>query len=117
MGAGLSQKQIYSRVYDRLQSIKRDLECQGVAVIYRKQSLIRYEVENSQKIGGFNISFRISNSSNGEVAGFPTVYITGALRDNGNYGWHQPSNDTFEAGISKLVELFSESILNQEAGI
>ena len=107
MGAGLSQTQIRSRVYNRLQTVKHRLERAGVSVVYRKGSLVRYECQNSQKIGGFNISYSISRASNGEVAGFPRVYITGALRDNGTYGW-QETLGTFDLGIDKLIELFSE---------
>jgi hypothetical protein len=107
MGAGLSQKQINSRIYNRLQTIKRQLEQRGVSVFYGNHSLCRNEVEGSQKIGSFNIRYDISRASNGETAGFPQVYITGALRDNGTYGWQKEAG-SFDKGIEKIIEIFSE---------
>lgn len=108
MGAGLSSKQINSRIYNRLQSIKNQLAKAGVTVVYKNYSLIRYEAEHTQKIGGFNISFNVMRASNGEVAGSPSVYITNALEGNGSYSWREKSAGSFEQGISKLIEIFGE---------
>jgi hypothetical protein len=107
MGAGLSTKQINGRIYNRLQTIKRNLERAGVAVVYRNYSLIRFEAEGTQKIGGFNISFSVSTASNGKCA--PLVYITGSLRQNGRWGgWNNLNHGTFEQGIAAIINTFSE---------
>lgn len=107
MGAGLSTKQINGRIYNRLQTVKRQLERAGVAVIYKDYSLVRYETEHTQKIGGFNISYRISRASNGETAGFAGVLISGALQGDGRYS-RMASEGTFEQGIAKVIEIFGE---------
>jgi hypothetical protein len=107
MGARPSQKQINSRIYNRLQTIKRQLQKAGVAVIYKDKSLVRYETTNTEKIGGFNISYRTLHANNGEVAGFPVIYITGTMSEDGTYGWQKPQG-SFDMGINKIIEAFAE---------
>ena len=79
-------------------------------MIYTKDSLVRYEAEHTNAIGGFNISYNVSRASNGEVAGFPSVYITGTMKQDGTYGWMK-KDGSFEQGIDKIIEAFSEPTL------
>jgi len=111
MSAGLSTKQINDRIYNRLQTVKRQLERAGVPVHYHKFQLTRFEPENSRAIGGWNISFRIIHASNGEVAGSPQIYISGSTQGDFRFGGFlatSASNGSFEDGIKKLIELFAE---------
>lgn len=105
MSAGLSNKQIYNR----LQTIKRQLERAGVTVIYRKRQLVRFEAEGTHKIGGFNISFEVLHARNGECARTPVVYITGTPNHlEGRYGGRDFNHGTFEQGLEAVINLFSE---------
>ena len=97
MSAGLSQKQIYHRVYSRLQGIRRELQRAGVPVAYGNRTLF-YNGEDAHV--GFEIGFRVLQASNGEVAGLPFVSIS------------QPANrETFDhlqfrRGVERVKELF-----------
>ena len=109
MGAGLSQKQIKSRIYNRLKTIQRNLGKAGVPVSYHNYQLCRFETANSPHIGGWNISFRTSRASNGEVAGVPAVYITNSIRGDFKFGgFDQDSLGSFDQGIAHLIQIFSE---------
>jgi hypothetical protein len=112
MGAGLSTKQINSRIYNRLQTIKRQLERANVPVAYRHKQLLRFEIENTSRIGGWNISYQTIRASNGETAGAPSIYITSTIQGDFRFGGFSNQHDTgsFDAGIAKLIELFSEPV-------
>jgi hypothetical protein len=109
MSAGLSTKQINSRIYNRLQTIKRQLSRAGVPSTYHAHQLCRFETVNTPNIGGWNISFRVIRASNGESAGTPSLYITNSLQGGFHFGgWDADNNGAFADGIKKLIELYAE---------
>lgn len=60
MAAGLSQKQIYNRIYNRLQRIKGELRQQGYFVEYKDRALVNR--------GGTDVVwFSVGHASNGET--------------------------------------------------
>ena len=63
MSAGLSKKQIYTRVYTRLMGIQHKLFLAGYHTNYARSCLWHY--------GKCVVSYRILHASNGEVAGIP----------------------------------------------
>lgn len=109
MAAGLTKKQWYTRMYNKLQSTKRELEKAGVAVVYRNLQLfpdmtgLTHETHDL----GFNISFQTSRASNGEAAAWQviTVVIDGKKE---LYGWMQKDGD-FEKGMLRVSQLFGKS--------
>lgn len=109
MGAGLSTKQINSRIYRRLKSIEYDLSKAGVNSIYKRFELVFFEgdgitIPHSRIDGGFNIKFRISRASNGETAGFPVI-LTVLNGERKTFGWQEPAG-SFEDGIAYIKAHF-----------
>lgn len=110
MGAGLSNKQIQGRVYRRLLAVGRDLHKAGINTIYRRGALVFFEGDGitfpyNRTDGGFNISYRISRASNGEVFGTPTVFMT-YKGEAKQYGFSD-TGGTFEQGIAFIKENFA----------
>lgn len=105
MAAGLTKKQINSRIYTRLKRLQHKLLLAGVHCIYQNYQLAADVTGLETVHDGFNIRFGVSRASNGEVAGFvyATVYT---LDTTERYGWLQPAGD-FDKGIARIVELFS----------
>jgi hypothetical protein len=99
MGAGLSQKQIYTRTYNRLQRHMYDLRAAGVDAGYSDRV-----VKGQDEWGnGFSISYKVLRASNGEVAGLPTVSIVnGGKRQS--FEWLQ-----FERGLDEVKKLFTKT--------
>ena len=67
MSAGLSQKQIYNRIYKRLKKIQWEAHQQNINLIYRNRTL--YDDENHPVI-----YFEIHQASNGEICGILKNY-------------------------------------------
>ena len=108
MAAGLSQKQIYSRVYRRLMSLKGQLRKAGVNTLYKNRSLVFFDTADLHIDGGFNIKYRVSHASNGECAGFPTVYLAfEGKRENFGSALFEKSDGTFDQGLERIKALFS----------
>lgn len=110
MSAGISTKAMNSRIRRRLKKIQNQLGVAGVKTSYRNYSLARFEADGSQKIGGFNISFRVIRASNGESAATPTVYISHVnVNVDGFYGgWDANNNGSFDQGLAAIINNFSE---------
>lgn len=109
MAAGLSQKQIYRRVYSRLKQTQRELFKAGVSTVYKRRTLAWFDTGLAPHIdGGFNVNFYVSRASNGEVAGFQNVYLVfnGEYKE---YGWQKPAG-TFEQGIEQVKTLFAQVV-------
>ena len=103
MSAGLSTKQQYSRIYNRLQALRRELHKVGVGTIYTKRKLV-YSTHNDSPDGGFNISYTWTYASNGECAGFAYIYLVRAGVTE-RFGWQQPAG-SFEQGIAAIKTYF-----------
>jgi hypothetical protein len=122
MAAGLSRKQITSRIYRRLQAIARDLHRAGVHTQYNRATSTQYahlvyftsfDAPSMKEFiaprptvdGGFNVKFSISRASNGEVFGSPTIYVV--LKGvHTNYG-HWSNAYSFEQGIAYIKANFA----------
>lgn len=120
MSAGLSQKQITSRIYNRLHSIAYQLEKAGVNTTYKKGTrytrplLVFSEdttLENKHSVprwtsvdGGFNIKYNASNMSNGETVIMASIYISlhGVYSEYGFAG----KAGSFEQGLEVIKQNF-----------
>jgi hypothetical protein len=120
MAAGLSQKQITSRIYNRLKWLEYQLSKAGVNTRYCKGTaskrghLVFYEegapVSNNEcprwvGDGGFNIKYSSGNMSNGET------FITGRIYTvlhgvNRIFGWTE-KDGSFEQGLEFIKQNFS----------
>jgi hypothetical protein len=78
MGAGLTKKQIYNRIYDSLQNSKWKIIKAGGIAEYRERAL-----RGIYKNQPFKISFDIYHASNGEVAGIRRFYPKEADKKQG----------------------------------
>src|SRR5579859_6355387 len=99
MGAGLSQVQIYRRVYSRLQAIKRELAAAGIKSRYASGQLFG---------DNFNLGYHIIRASNAEVAGGLYVNIIGpdvAVPERFKPQYWGPEY----AGIERIKELFGSA--------
>lgn len=103
MGAGISKKALYGRIYNSLKRIQRELETAGVVTKYRGQQL--YSGDDAH--GGFNISIRVIRASNGECAGINTVYIpaSGERVKDETYCFNGANGD-FKQGIARVKQIF-----------
>ena len=72
MGAGISSKALYKKVYNRLDKIRRDVNASGGNLTYKNRELNGF-------VGALpvNIYYSISYASNGECAGFLNVWRGG----------------------------------------
>ena len=120
MSAGLSQKQITSRIYNRLKSLEYQLSKAGVNTMYNKGTaskrahLVFFEpgapVSGSEcphwvGDGGFNIRYGSGNMSNGET------FITGRIYlvwkgERRIYGWAE-KDGSFEQGLAFIKQNFN----------
>jgi hypothetical protein len=117
MGAGLSSKQITSRIYSRLKSIQAQLERAGVSVAYVKGTAYSYAslcyreqaFAKPTLPGGFNIKYGVSHASNGECFGSASIHVslpTGS-KSFGGLG-SKNSDGTFEQGIAYIITNFAQ---------
>jgi hypothetical protein len=109
MSAGLSTKQINSRIYNRLQTIKSQLTRAGVPVVYHVQRLGNFVPATGRAVGAgcWNISFRVIHASNGETAGAPCIVIQNSAQGDFTFGgFNERNNGSFADGIAKLIELY-----------
>jgi hypothetical protein len=116
MSAGLSQKQITSRIYNRLKSLEYELSKAGVNTVYNKGTaskrghLVFFDGEGIAPAwngdGGFNISYDSDNLSNGETFITGRIYLVwkGARRA---YGWIGNDDGTFEQGLDFIKANFA----------
>lgn len=102
MGAGLSQAAFDARVRRRLLRMQRELAAVGINTEYSKYQLVYQEPEDGRVSGGFNISYRRINASNGECAGLPSVYISAFGIESRRYDHLE-----FERGMKRVREIFS----------
>ena len=123
MAAGLSQKQITSRIYSRLKSLEYQLSKAGVNTQYNKGTaskrghLVFFEegapVSGSEcprwvGDGGFNISYSSGNMSNGETVITARIYTV--LRGvNRIFGWAE-KDGSFEQGLDFIKKNFTTSV-------
>jgi hypothetical protein len=70
MSAGLSKKQIYNRIYVRLQKMSSNVRKAGGTTSYSKG-----ELSGEYKEKPYCVWFNVQQASNGEVAGFVQVAI------------------------------------------
>lgn len=104
MAAGLSKKQISSRVYNKLKAVQYKLERAGVPTTYRGGQLFP-QTNGMQHGHGFNISASLSRASNGECAIFFNILIAHECESMEHYGWLKPDGN-FTQGIERIIELF-----------
>jgi hypothetical protein len=110
MAAGLSSKQIYGRIYNRLQSIRYKLVKAGVETIYRKSQIFPDVTKyNGTEADGFNISFDTWRASNGETGGFAkcTIFYNDS-RGTVQFG-HMLAGGSFEQGIAEVVRIYGRT--------
>lgn len=96
MAAGLSKRQIYTRIRSRLGRIQRELEKGGVGSFYTNRQLGADQNKNPNL--AFNISFNVGNMSNGETYRFPVLTIHEPVQEG--YG-----HLDFDKGIQRLIQL------------
>jgi hypothetical protein len=125
MGAGLSKKQITSRIYNRLKSLEYQLSKAGVSTQYRKGTantrgyLVFFEGHDAHSMeefvnhrwtvdGGFNISYSHGNMSNGESVLTARIYtvLNGMRR---TFGWTE-KDGSFEQGLDFIKKNFTTSV-------
>lgn len=108
MAAGLSKKQMYRRIYNRLQSFRYKLERAGVRSSYSKQQVCWDSTDDTRHltVTGFNIRFDIGRASNGECGGFPRITIYYVDGTHKVYGWMCEAG-TWDAGFQLLITLFA----------
>jgi hypothetical protein len=70
MSAGLNKKQIYNRIYVRLQKMSSNVRMAGGTTFYSKG-----ELSGEYKSEPYCVWFNVQRASNGEVAGFVQVAI------------------------------------------
>jgi hypothetical protein len=114
MGAGLSSKQITSRIYSRLKSIQAQLERAGVSVAYVKGTAysyasLCYREQTPHIAGGFNIKYGVSHASNGECFGSASIHVSlpTASKSFGGLG-SKNSDGTLEQGIECIIANFAQ---------
>jgi hypothetical protein len=73
MAAGLSQRQIYSRVRTRLQRLQQRLSEKGVPTVLKANVLTGRTPDSLQ---AFTVTYRVGNASNGETFGFVYYRVT-----------------------------------------
>ena len=117
MAAGLSSKQINSRIYNRLKATEYRLDKAGVNTVYekatprRRAALVFFEGDGSTVFpytivdGGFNITYSVSHASNGETCGFQRIFVT-LKGESKTFGWQEPDG-TIEAGIEYVITNFT----------
>jgi hypothetical protein len=112
MAAGMSRKQRNSRVYNRLKTLQHTLESSGVHTVYRRLQLFA-ETTGLTHHNGFNVHYSWSSASNGESFGSAIVTIS---QDGVSeyYGWQQ-ANGPYDAGVARIIELFSRLAPEQRA--
>ena len=121
MAAGLSQKQITSRIYNRLKSLEYQLSKAGVNTVYQSARrkctgtrshgvLVFFEGDGItfphwQGDGGFNISYSHGNMSNGESVITARIYtvLNGVHR---TFGWTE-KDGSFEQGLNFIKQNFT----------
>ena len=122
MAAGLSKKQITSRIYTRLKSLEYQLSKAGVNTQYRKGTantrgyLVFFEGHDAHSMeefvnhrwtgdGGFNIKYSSGNMSNGETVITGRIYTV--LRGvNRIFGWTE-KDGSFEQGLNFIKQNFT----------
>ena len=126
MGAGLSKKQITSRIYNRLKSLEYQLSKAGVNTVYVKASRIKgahlvfFERDaitfpRWTGDGGFNIKYSSGNMSNGETVITGRIYTV--LRGvNRVFGWAE-KDGSFEQGLDFIKQNFTTSPSAQAATV
>jgi len=121
MSAGLSQKQITSRIYNRLKSLEYQLSKAGVNTVYQCAGrrctgnrshglLVFFEGDGItfpywKGDGGFNIGYSSGNMSNGETVITAHIYtvLNGVHR---SFGWTEKDGN-FEQGLAFIKQHFS----------
>lgn len=105
MGAGLSKKQFKDRVYRRLKATQRELQADGIKVVYKNFQLYPDTTGMTFSVG-FNISYRRLDASNGETAGLPRIIVQPYASADEEYGWWNSPNGDWDKGIARIKELF-----------
>ena len=121
MAAGLSQKQITSRIYNRLKSLEYQLSKAGVNTVYqsarrtctgsRRHGLLVHFGGDGVTIphwhgdGGFNISYSSGNMSNGETVITGRIFTT-LLGVTRMFGWTE-KDGSFEQGLNFIKQNFT----------
>ena len=79
MGAGISSKALYKKMYNRLDKIRRDVNASGGNLTYKNRELNGF-------VGALpvNIYYSISYASNGECAGFLYIWCGGMKMELGD---------------------------------
>jgi hypothetical protein len=121
MSAGLSHKQVTSRIYNRLKSLEYQLSKAGVNTVYQHAHrtctgnrshglLVFFEGDGKtfphwQGDGGFNISYSSGNMSNGETVIYGRIYTTlnGIQR---SFGFCEKDGG-FEQGLAFIKQNFA----------
>lgn len=94
MSAGLTQKQIYSRIYSRLQNIRVRLEKAGVGTVYKRRQLTANQDINPN--AEWNISYSVGNMSNGETVGLIRLTVLSPFQQTYSHSY-------FEDGLQRLI--------------